>query len=101
MVYSIKELKTAGMATPQAHRPSKLGALLDGSDSWTQLESKINTLITGLKYKESTYSVHLQPALEEISLGRAQRNSWQEAQLVPPSQTYVRAFGRTFGTTHL
>ena len=100
-VYSVKALKTAGMAMPQAHRPSRLGALLDGSDSWMQLEYKINSLITGLKNKESTYSLHLQPVLEEICLGRAQRNSWQEAQLVPPSQTYVRAFGRTFETTHL
>ena len=100
-VYSLKELRTAEMVMPQAHKPSRLGAFLDGKDSWKQLESKINSLMAGLKNKESISSVHLQQVLGEINLGRERRNNWQEAQLVPPSRTYVRPFGRTFGTTRL
>ena len=88
------------MVMPQAHNPSRLGAFLDGKDSWSQLESKINSLMIGLENKKSISSVHLQQVLEEINLGRERRNNWQEAQLVPPSRTYVRPFRRTFGTTH-
>ena len=100
-VYSLKALKTVKTGMRQDHRPSKLGAFLAGNDSWQQLESKISTLTDGLKDNEPTYSAPLQPVFEEICLGRKRKNNWQEAQLVPPSRTYVRPFGRTFGTTRL
>ena len=100
-IYSLKECLTAPMALPQALNKSKLGALLDGVDSSQRWESTMNSLMAGPSCPKFASCVLLQQAYDEICMAKERKNNWQEEQLVPPSRTYVRPFGRTFGVTPL
>ena len=88
-LYSLKDFSIVKMASPQEHNPSKLGVLLAGVDSYEQLTSTINSLKDGPSQTKSAFSVPLQQAYEEICMGKERNHNWQEAQLVPPSRTYV------------
>ena len=100
-ICSLRACLTAPTVSPQVRNRSKLGALLDGVDSWQEWESIMNSLMDGPSSPRYASCVHLQPAFDEISTGRERKNSWEEARLVPPSRTFVRPFGRTFGVTPL
>ena len=43
-LYSLKAMLPHTQASPQEHKPSKLGVLIDGKDSWRAVVSKMNSL---------------------------------------------------------
>ena len=100
-ICSLQAWSTAPKVSPQARSRSKLGVLLDGVDSWEEWESIMISLTDGPSSPRYASCAHLQPAFDEISMGRERKNSWEEARLVPPLRTFVRPFGRTFGVTPL
>ena len=78
---------------------SNLGLLLGGCDSSKEMASTILTLTNSTKEKEFCCCPLSQKVLEEMSMARQHSPVFELEQLVPPLATYVRPFGRTFGTT--
>ena len=94
-----RRLTPNAMASPVSIQRSKVGALLDGNASSSTLASTIRGLHTKARQKEQNFSVPLQKACAEInSAARSSLNCELERSL-PQCTTFVRPFGRTFGTT--
>ena len=98
-LYSWKAMLPHRKASPQEHKPSKLGVLIDGEDSWKAVASKMNSLQNFQEKKRSAYSEPLQQVYDEMNLVKSIKNNWDTAQLNPPLRTFVRSSGRSFGGT--
>ena len=98
---SLRASLTKPLGTPARQDRSKTGTLFGGENSWIDVVSKINSLQKSHKKQASNLSQRLQPVLEEMSLAQQKRPFSVEPPSPPPSGTYVRSFGRTYGTTRL
>ena len=98
-LYSLRATLPLKQALPQEPKPSKLGALIAGGDSWRELVSMMNSLRDSQAKKKSVYSEHLQKVYEEMSMVNNTKIDWDTAQLNPSLGTYVRSSGRSFGGT--
>ena len=98
-LYSLAATLHHRQALPQAPKPSNLGALIDGGDSWKDVVYKTNLLRNFQPTKKSVYSERLLKAYEEMNMANNVKSNWDTAQLSPPLQTYVRSSGRSFGGT--
>ncbi|MCH2242754.1 MAG: hypothetical protein MK041_12705 [Aquabacterium sp.] len=98
-LYSLKATMPHVQASPQEQKPSNLGALIDGEDSWKVVTSKMNSLRNFQEKKRSAYLEHLQQVYDKMNLVNKTKHNWDTAQLNPPLQTYVRSSGRSFGGT--
>ena len=78
---------------------SKLGALIDGSDSLATWELKTSGCLNISKTNASTSSPHSRAVAEEITMVRRESKYSAEKPSRPPSQMYVRLSGRTYGQT--
>ena len=84
----------------QAHRSnSKLGALIDGVDSWRVLESKMSGLRTSDRISALISCPRLQELVDEINLVRQEIPYSLERQLKPPLRMFVRPSGQIYGQT--
>jgi len=98
---SLKGTLTSSVASTPRQYKSKIGALFDGDSSWRDVVSTTNTLNNSMKKPELTLSPRFLPVLEEMKMARALKSSSEAQPWQPPSITYVRPFGRTFGGTRL
>ena len=100
-IFSLKHSSTKPTASQFAPERSKTGVFFAGSASLKDVVSKINSLQNLTKNPKSTSCAHSQKVLEEMNLAKQTKSHLQEQQYQPPSATYVRPFGRIFGTTRL
>jgi len=100
-VDSLKGTLTSSVASIPKHSKSKMGALFDGNISWESVASTTNKLNNLVKGKESTSSQRFLQVCAEMKMAQVIENSSEAQQWHPPSTTYVRPFGRTFGGTRL
>jgi len=98
---SLKDITINAGVSPPKHSRSKTGLFFDGEDSWTDVVSKTNSLMTSLRHQKSPSSQHSLPLLDEMRMARTLNPISNAEQSCPPSTLYVRPFGRTFGTTRL
>ena len=98
-LYSLAATLHHKQALHQAPRPSNLGALIGGGDSWKDVVYKMNLLQHFQPTRKSAYSEHLQRVYEEMNTANNVKTNWDTAQLNPPLRTYVRSSGRSFGGT--
>ena len=98
-LYSLAATSHHKQALPQEPKPSNLGALIAGDDSWKDVASKMNLLRNFQPTKKSAYSEHLQKVYEEMNMVSNVKTSWDTAQSNPPLRMYVRSSGRSFGGT--
>ena len=101
LVELLKAVTTSSEATTPPHSKSKMGALIASSDSWDAVASTIHSLVTSVNRNEPPSSPLMRPVFDEMKMAAAQKPISRAAQLPPPSTTYVRPFGRTFGATRL
>ena len=93
---SLQDSRTSDSESLPAPAPSKMGALLDGSDSWSALVSKINSWTATHKRPKSQSCQRLRPLFEEMSrAAQSSINSLGEQSAIP-SITYVRHSGQTY-----
>ena len=100
-IYSLKHTSTNPKVSHFAPERSKTGVFFAGSNSLKDVVSRINSLQNSIKHPKSTCCVHLRKVLDEMNLVKQTKQHLQEQQYRPPSATYVRPFGRIFGTTRL
>ena len=96
-IASLKGASTRTMESQSTPSRSKLGDLISGEDSWSSVESIVNSLMDSAVRKKSVYCKRMQELCEEISLGLQRKPNSLEAPSRPPYEVYVRPFGRTFG----
>jgi len=98
---SLKGISTTSEVLTPRHTKSNVGTLFAGKSSWKEVVSMTNSLIN-LKTKQKTISCQLTSrVLEEIKMVEALNHDLKEIRSPPPSTTYVRPFGRTFGGIRL
>ena len=93
---SLQDLRTSASESLPAPSPSKMGALVDGSDSWSALVLKINSWTRMHKSQESPSCQPLLPLFEEMNRAeQSLHNSWEDRS-ARPSTTYARFSKQTF-----
>ena len=100
-ISSLKDSSINHSAPPGKPEPSKTGIFYAGSNSWKDVVSKTNLLMSLHKNKKLNYSQDSQSVLDEMNLAKQIRVDSPDPPYPPPSATYVRPFGRTFGVTCL
>ena len=91
---SLQDARTSASESLPATSPSKMGALVGGSDSLSALVLKINSWTHMMKSQESPSYPRLLPLFEEMNRAeRSSQNFWEERS-VRPSTTYVRYSGK-------
>ena len=72
------------------HHPtrSKLGASINGVDSWETLISTMSGCLDIVESRKHTYSLHLQALAEEISMVRRETRTYGATRSNPPYQMY-------------
>ena len=93
-------LMNTAVSTPK-HFKSKVGVLFDGNDSLQGVVSVTNSLNRMMTTPKSDLSVPFLQVLGEMKMAAVTRIDSQDLQSHPPSITYVRPFGRTYGGTRL
>ena len=93
---SLQDSRTSASESLAAPSPSKMGALVDGSDSLSALVSKINSWTHTHRTQSSPSCRHLLPLLGEMNRAdQSSNNSWEDRS-ARPSTTFVRYSGQTF-----
>jgi len=100
-IYSLRAISTKLEAPPSRPERSKTGIFFAGANSWSAVVSRINSLKTWTGTHESNSYPHSQQVRAEMNLAAQKRPDFVVQQYAPPSETYVRPFGRTFGATRL
>ena len=100
-LHSLAPSMTKTTASQPKHCRSKLGALTDGSDSWKELESRMNGLKVFNSINEHNCCQRLQAAAVETNTAKQKDTDSLEKPLNPPSRMYVRSFGRIYGQTQV
>ena len=100
-VSSLRAISTKLSGPPSRPERSKTGIFFAGADSWSAVVSRINSLKNTAGTHASSCYPHLQPVLDEMSLATQRKPDFVVQQYAPPSATYVRPFGRTYGATRL
>ena len=100
-ISSLKDSSINHSAPPGNPDPSKTGTFFDGASSWKDVVSKTNLLMNLHKNKKSNCCQASQSVLEEMNLAKLTKVDSPDLPSPPPSATYVRPFGRTFGVTRL
>ena len=100
-ISSLRATSTKLSAPPSKPERSKTGTLFGGANSLSALVSKINTLKNMGEKTKSKFCQPLQKVYEEMKMAEQADLLSPAAQYHPPSETYVRPFGRTFGATRL
>jgi len=67
-ISSLRATSTKREVSPQTPDRSKMGTFFDGSTSWPNVVSRVNTLTDSLKKRKTNCSVALQRVLDEMSL---------------------------------
>ena len=95
---SLKRLLPNPMASPQQVVHSNVGNLINGFNSWHELESMIHSWKKcHSPNRTNSFAASLKVS-EEISLAAENSPFSELQQFVPPLAAFVRPFGRTFGT---
>ena len=94
---SLRESKIKPEESLPAPSRSKMGVLLDGSDSLHQLASKINSWTALAKQGDTQSCPRLQRLCAETNRARLNETFSEAGQSVRPSIMYVRYFEQTFG----
>jgi len=98
---SLKGILTTSEVLPPRPGKSKVGILYDGRSSWKSVISMTNSLTRTKKEKKSQLCKHSQQVLDEMRMVAETKDNLKVTPFPPPSITYVRPFGRTFGGTRL
>jgi len=98
---SLKGIMTSSGVSPPKHGKSKLGILFVGKNSLSEVASTTNFLTHSVQMKRSPSCRLSLPVYEEMIMVAETKVNLKEAPSAPPSITYVRPFGRTFGGTRL
>ena len=93
---SLRGSKTSSLESPPAPAPSKMGALLDGSDSLAVVVSKINSWMHSLYHQKYLSCLRSQQHLDEMNKVRQERLVSQVQQSAKPYRTYIRFSDQTF-----
>ena len=93
---SMQDMKTSASESLPAPSPSKMGALVDGSDSLRALVSKINSWIRFHKRQELPSCARLRLLLGEMSRAEQNLHSSSEERSARPSTMFVRYSEQTF-----
>ena len=100
-IFSLRHISTKPTASQSDPERSKTGVFFAGSASLRDATSKINSLVNLARNPGSTCCVLSRKVLEEMNLAKQVKPHLQDQRYQPPSATYVRPFGRIFGTTRL
>ena len=98
---SLKGIMTTSGVLPPKPGKSKVGTLYDGKNSLKSVTSMTNSLIHSMNEKRSPSCRLSRQVLEEMRMVEETKDDLRETQYHPPSITYARPFGRTFGGTRL
>ena len=98
---SLQDLKTSAKESLPVPTRSKMGALLDGSDSLKQLVSKINSWTAMVNQQESPSCPRLRLLYDEMSRAKHEKHFSQADQSVRPSTMFVRYFEQTLAGRQL
>ena len=100
-IFSLRHISTKPTGSQSDPERSKTGIFFAGSSSCKDVALKINSLQNSIRNPKQNCCVRSQKVLEEMNLARQIKQHLQEQQYQPPSATYVRPFGRIYGTTRL
>ena len=98
-IASLKADSTKRTESAKAPFKSKMGAFINGHDTWPTVKSTVSFWTNTAMEKRLVYSPGLLALFEEMSSDQQKKTNFQDSPLRPPLQAYARPLGRTFGQT--